>query len=79
MMPANMITIEGLTQKDIEICNLLWNCDSVEAVDRMVAAMPSAYKQRAHVLRELMTAAALDNVKDIDENVKALLASISGR
>ena len=74
-----MITIEGLTQKDIEICNLLWNCDSVEAVDRMVAAMPQAYKQRAQSLRELMTAAALDNVEDVDENVKALLASISGR
>ena len=78
-MPANMITIEGLTQKDVEICNLLWNCDSVEAVDRMVAAMPQAYKQRAQTLRELMTAAALDNVKDVDENVKALLASISSR
>ena len=78
-MPANMITIEGLTQKDIEICNLLWNCDSVEAVDRMVAAMPAAYKQRAHVLRELMTAAALDNVKDVDENTKALLATIASR
>jgi hypothetical protein len=74
-----MITIEGLSQKDIEICNLLWNCDSIEAVDRMVAAMPSAYKQRAQSLRELMTAAALDNVKVIDENTKALLASISGR
>lgn len=74
-----MITIEGLTQKDIEICNLLWNCDSIEAVDRMVAAMPSAYKTRAVVLRELMTAAALDMVKDVDENVKALLASISSR
>jgi len=74
-----MITIEGLSQKDIEICNLLWNCDSIEAVDRMVAAMPQAYKQRAQSLRELMTAAALDNVKVIDENTKALLASISGR
>ena len=78
-MPANMITIEGLSQKDIEICNLLWNCDSVEAVDRMVAAMPQAYKQRAHVLRELMTAAALDNVKDVDESTQALLATIASR
>ena len=74
-----MITIEGLTQKDIEICNLLWNCDSIEAVDRMVAAMPQAYKQRAQSLRELMTAAALDNVKDIDASTQALLASIASR
>ena len=79
MMHDNMITIEGLTQKDIEICNLLWNCDSVEAVDRMVAAMPQAYKQRAQSLRELMTAAALDNVKDVDESTQALLASIASR
>ena len=78
-MHSNMITIEGLTQKDIEICNLLWNCDSVEAVDRMVAAMPAAYKQRAQSLRELMTAAALDNVKDIDASTQALLASIASR
>jgi len=78
-MHSNMISIEGLTQKDIEICNLLWNCDSVEAVDRMVAAMPAAYKQRACVLRELMTAAALDMVKDIDESTKSLLASIASR
>ena len=74
-----MITIEGLTQKDIEICNLLWNCDSVEAVDRMLSAMPAAYRGRACVLRELMTAAALDNVKDIDESTQALLASIASR
>ena len=74
-----MITIEGLTQKDVEICNLLWNCDSAEAVDRMVAAMPAAYKQRAQSLRELMTAAALDNVEVVDASTQALLASISSR
>jgi hypothetical protein len=72
-----MITLEGLTKQDIEICNLLWNCDSVEAVDRMVAAMPSAYKQRAVVLRELMTAAALDDVMTVNDNVKDYLDSIS--
>jgi hypothetical protein len=72
-----MITIEGLSQKDIEICNLLWNCGSVEQVDAMVAAMPSAYKQRAQSLRELMTAAALDMVKDIHEDTTALLQRIS--
>ena len=74
-----MITIEGLTQKDIEICNLLWNCDSVEAVDAMVNAMPPAYKNRAVVMRELMTAAQLDTVEDIDENVTRLLATIASR
>ncbi len=74
-----MIKLEGLTKQDIQICNLLWNCDTVEAVDRMVAAMPPAYKQRAQVMRELMTAAQLDQVEDIDANVTAYLHSIASR
>ena len=72
-----MITLQGLTAQDVQICNLLWNCDSAEAVDRMVAAMPPAYKQRAQVMRELMTAAALDQVEDIHEHTRTLLQRIS--
>ena len=72
-----MIHIEGLTKQDVQICTLLWNCDSVEAVDRMVNAMPAAYKNRAVVMRELMTAAQLDTVEDIDEHVTALLQRIA--
>ena len=74
-----MITLEGLSKKDIEICNLLWNCDTLEAVDAMVKAMPPAYKNRAVVMRELMTAAQLDQVEDIDERITALLQRISTR
>jgi hypothetical protein len=43
----------------------------------MVAAMPPAYKTRAVVLRELMTAAALDDVMTVNDNVKDYLNSIS--
>ena len=74
-----MITLEGLSQKDIEICNLLWNCNSIEDCDRMVAAMPAAYKTRAVVLRELMTAAALDQVDTVNEDVTAYLQRIASR
>jgi hypothetical protein len=72
-----MIKLEGLSAKDVQICNLLWNCDSVEAVDAMVAAMPQAYKQRAQLMRELMTAAAFDDVMTVDEHVKDYLDTIS--
>jgi hypothetical protein len=74
-----MIKLEGLSKQDVQICALLWNCDTIEAVDRMVNAMPAAYKQRAEVMRELMTAAQLDTVEDIDEHVTALLHSIATR
>ena len=72
-----MIKLEGLTKQDIQICNLLWNCDTLEAVDAMVKAMPPAYKNRAVVMRELMTAAELDQVEDIDERIPHLLQRIA--
>jgi len=73
-----MINIDGLTKKDVEICKLLWNCDSLEDVDAMVNAMPPAYKSRAVVMRELMTAAQLDTVKDVHEDITAYLQRIAG-
>ena len=74
-----MIKLEGLSKKDVQICKLLWNCDSMEAVDAMVSAMPPAYKKRAVVMRELMIAAELDNLEDVHADVQALLHSISSR
>ena len=74
-----MIKLEGLSAQDVQICKLLWNCDSVEAVDTMVAAMPPAYKSRAVVMRELMTAAQLDTIEEVDENVTAYLQRIASR
>jgi hypothetical protein len=72
-----MIQLQGLSKQDVQICKLLWNCDSIEAVDAMVNAMPPAYKKRAVVMRELMTAAQLDQVKDIHEDIPALLQRIA--
>ena len=74
-----MIRLEGLTKQDIQICNLLWNCDTLEAVDAMVKAMPPAYKRRAVVMRELMTAAQLDTIEEVDENVTDYLQRIASR
>jgi len=74
-----MITLQGLSKKDIEICNLLWNCDSLDQVDAMVKAMPPAYKRRAQVLRELMTAAQLDTVDTVHEELTAYLQRIASR
>jgi hypothetical protein len=74
-----MIKLEGLSAKDVDICNLLWNCDSVEDVERMVNAMPPAYKNRAVVLRQLLTAAQLDTVEDVHEDITALLHTIASR
>ena len=72
-----MIKLEGISKQDVAICNLLWNCASEEAVEAMVRAMPPAYKQRAVLMRELMIAAELDQVEDIDERIPHLLQRIA--
>ena len=72
-----MIKLEGLSDKDVQICKLLWNCDTIEAVDAMVSAMPPAYKTRAVVMRELMISAQLDTVEDIHEDITQYLQRIA--
>ena len=72
-----MIKLEGISKQDVQICKLLWNCDTLEAVDAMIKAMPPAYKNRAVVMRELMTAAQLDQVEDVYEDTQALLQRIA--
>ena len=74
-----MIKLEGLSKRDVQICKLLWNCESVEDVERLTACLPPAYKKRAVVMRELMTAAELDQVEDIDERIPHLLQRIASR
>ena len=74
-----MIKLEGLSKQDVQICKLLWNCDTLEAVDAMVKAMPPAYKNRAVVMRELMTAAQLDQVEDVYADTTALLQRSASR
>ena len=74
-----MIQLEGLTKQDVEICRLLWNCDSWEAVEALLAAMPAAYKQRAVIMRELMIAGELDNLEVVHADVTALLHDIASR
>jgi hypothetical protein len=35
-----MIRLEGLSKQDVQICTLLWNCDTVEAVEVLVTPCP---------------------------------------
>jgi hypothetical protein len=74
-----MIRLQGLSKQDVAICNLLWNCESVEAVEAMVAAMPPEYKKRAVVMRELIVAAELDTVEDVYEDTTQYLQRIASR
>lgn len=59
-----MITLTGLTRQQVQIADLIWNCDTQTEVDQLIRNMPTAYRRDAITLRELMIAAALDQVED---------------
>ena len=73
-----MITLEGLSQQQVQIAEMLWKCRSLEDVDRLVRNMPESYRQDAVILKELMVAASLDSYEET-ELAKRALVDIFGR
>ena len=73
-----MITLEGLSQQQVQIAEMLWKCNSLEDVDRLVRNMPPTYRQDAVVVKELLIAAGLDEVQETDLADRALV-DIFGR
>ncbi len=73
-----MITLEGLTQQQMQIAEMLWKCHSLEEVDRLVRNMPPTYRQDAVTLKELMIAAGLDSYEET-ELAQRTLVDIFGR
>lgn len=73
------ITLEGLTKTQYQIADLLWNCDTQEAVEQLKRSMPTAYRQDAETVHQLMIAAVMDQYEDVTADVKTLIHSISHR
>ena len=73
-----MITLEGLSQQQMQIAEMLWKCRSLEDVDRLVRNMPPSYRQDAVLVKELLIAAGLDDVQETELAERALV-DIFGR
>jgi hypothetical protein len=73
-----MITLEGLSQQQMQIAEMLWKCRSLEDVDRLVRNMPPTYRQDAVLVKELLIAAGLDEVQETELADRALV-DIFGR
>jgi hypothetical protein len=73
-----MITLEGLTEQQVQIAEMLWKCHSLDEVDRLVRNMPEAYRKDAVILKELMIAASLDSYEETELAERALV-DIFGR
>ncbi len=73
------ITLEGLTKQQYQIADMIWSCDSQEAVEQLLRAMPEQYKKDAVTVHTLMIAAVMDQHEDITEDVKDIINSIRSR
>lgn len=73
-----MIKLEGLTERQVQIAEMLWKCNSLEDVDRLVRNMPESYRKDAVILREMMIAASLDSYQETQLAERALV-DIFGR
>ena len=73
-----MITLEGLSQQQVQIAEMLWKCRSLEDVNRLVRNMPPSYRQDAVLVKELLIAAGLDEVQETELAERALV-DIFGR
>ena len=73
-----MITLEGLSQQQMQIAEMLWKCNSIDDVDRLVRNMPESYRQDAVIVKELLIAAGLDSYQETDLAQRALV-DIFGR
>jgi len=73
------IVLEGLTKQQYQIADMIWSCDSQEAVEQLMQAMPEQYKRDAETVHTLMIAAVMDQHEDITEDVKDIINSIRSR
>ena len=67
------IELRGLTKQQSQIADLLWSCESQEAVAQLMRALPTEYKKDAVVIHELMIAAVMDQYEEITADVKAAI------
>jgi hypothetical protein len=60
-----MIKIEGLTPLQVQLADLIWNCQSQDEVELLIRNLPTEeYRRTATVMMEMIVVAAIDEVLD---------------
>lgn len=60
------LEIRGLTAKQKALCDIIWACDSREAVGRFIVSLPAKDRREAETMVEMMTWAFFDTVDSVD-------------
>ena len=49
-----MITLTGLTDRQTQLCDMLWDCDTDEDILELALALPPVEREQLAVLQEMM-------------------------
>jgi len=55
-----MPTLTNLTQKQKQLCDLIWSCETQEDLAQLIRALPRRYRQEAAALYQLILAECID-------------------
>lgn len=61
------IKIEGLTPKQVALCDIMWAISSRDGVESFISTLPKSDQRDCRTLIELMQLAFLDEVEDTTE------------
>ncbi len=73
-----MITINGLTERQKQLVDLMWNCRDIEAVNTLIAALPTQQdRQDCRALMTVLVQETLEQELGLDAYADAAAACIA--
>lgn len=64
--------IQGLTERQVKIADMLWMMDSKDQVHKFIQSLPSDIKQDAQLVLQMMILGILDEVTDTAEAAEVI-------
>ena len=63
-----MITLQGLTQRQRQLCDLMWSCSDLKQVQGLIRALPTVEdQQQAETLMQVMIQESLEQQGAMDD------------
>ena len=73
-----MITINGLTERQKQLVDLMWNCRDIDAVNTLIAALPTAKdKQDCRALMTVLVQETIEQELGLEQYAEAAERAIS--
>lgn len=77
------ITIQGLTERQRQLCDLMWSCRDLEQVRTLIRALPTVEdQQQAETLMQVLIHESLEQegaMDDYSQDCSAVIDSIRSR